>query len=247
MATISTWLVVALTIDRFILTKIPTKARTWSTPKRAHIVTGLIVFLSIAVNVPYIYEINEVPVHIDECTGYWEIPMVVVREDNSTYIPNRYQPGYKTSFTIISVLLLYLIPATIMIVCNTMITQSLNSNQRQARGTKVSQRRLAERRLSKMIIVVSVCFIVCNLPNTITFILWGVLPIHVVASIQPVAHLFLMINVAANIVIYSMFNKHLFTAVNNMCAKCCFQCECVHDKINHQHAISLKSINTTLS
>ena len=244
MATISTWLVVALTIDRFILTKIPTKARTWSTPKRAYIVTGLIVVLSVAVNGPYIYEINEVPVHIDECTGYWEIPMSVSTVDNSTQVSSRYLPGFKLAITITSVLVLYVVPTIVMVLCNILITRSLRSSRFSG---QVSQRRLAESRLTKMIVVVSVCFIICNLPNTVTFILWGVLPIHIVASIQPVAHLFLMINVAANIVIYAMFNRHLFTTVNNLCSKCCSTCGCMKPIVDENLTSSgnSKSLHTT--
>ena len=188
----------------------------------AYIAILLVVLLSLACNVPYIYEVNETKVIINECAGYWRIPQLVVREDNSTYVPSRYLPGYRTTVTIVSVLTFYVIPTIILIFCNALIIKSLKSTPKVVKLTKrCSQRFLAENKCRKVAIAVSICFMIFNLPNTVTHILWGVLPTHIVEKIQPIAHLFLMINVGVNIVIYSVFNKFMFSTAAGLGKKCC--------------------------
>ena len=219
-ATFSSWLVVALTIDRLILVKLPTRAKTLSTAKRTYIIILLIFVLSIAVNASYIAEIFEVPVFIDSCSGYWGIPKQIIKEDNSVHVPLRHNDTHTLLATTTSVLFFYALPTTVMIVCNIVIVRSLRSNKIGSATQKASRRRQAEAKLTKMIMVISACYIICNLPDTITRVLWKYFNPKIVGKIQPIAHLFLMINVGANFVVYSLFNKQLFATVMALCTKC---------------------------
>lgn len=216
LSTLSSWLVVALTVDRLILSKLPTKAQTLSTPKRAYLAIAAIVLLSVAINAPYLYENYEVKVTVNQCSGYWTIPLEIIREDNSTYTPIRYRESYQLYANLSSAILFYVCPTAAMIVCNYFVIKLLRSEKfgNDARNRKQSQKRRAELRLTKMVIVVSVCFIICTLPDVVTQLLWRFLPASVVGKVQQISHLFLMVNVGANFVVYSLLNKRLITTIS---------------------------------
>lgn len=210
----------ALAVDRLVLTTLPTKTNAWSSPKRAYIVILLIIVLSIALNVSFIYEVNEVSNKFSTCKVDWGIPNKITKPDNSTYIPLRYQQANKIFSTISAVLFFYIIPACIMIVCNIKVVKSVNSNKILSETNKSRKRRLAETKLIKMILVISIFYLICNLPDIITRVLWKSVSPAIVNKIQPIAHLFLMINMTANFFVYFYFNKHLFHAVSELCGRC---------------------------
>lgn len=228
-SSISSWLVVALTIDRLILTRYPFKASVLSTPKRAYIAIALIVFWCFAFNAVWMYEFFEEPIEVGACNGYWRIPNKIVRPDNSTYTPIRYRPAYQVYAIVSAVLTMYVLPAIILITCNILILLTFMSGRFSARNTSANdssrqtKKKLAEMRLTKMIVVVSIIFLICNMPDIVVRLLWKFVDPLVVGNVQPIAHLFLMVNVAANFIVYALFNRHLFDTIllwtNRYC--CC--------------------------
>lgn len=233
-SSISSWLVVALTIDRLILTRLPFKASVLSTPKRTYINIFVIVFLCCAVNAVWMYEFFEVPISVLPCNGYWIIPKKVTNPaDSSVYIPIRYREEYKIYAIVSAVLFLYAIPTTVLVISNILILLSFKKplvnpgreNKRQSR------KRLGEVRLTKMIITVSVVYILCNMPDIATRLLWKFVDPLIVGKVQPAAHLFLMVNVGANFIVYSLFNKHLFDTIITTVKRCCI-CYTAKDKLD---------------
>ena len=219
--TASSWLVVALTIDRFILIKMPTKSNVLSTCKRAHIVIAIISILSVAVNIPYIYDLNKLPAVINSCTGYWRF-LRTTREDRSDYL--RSQNSYQLAMVVFSSIVNYILPVIIMSILNTVTITSLRANRKiGSESSRVTQRRQADLKLTKMIITVSVVFMICVLPHTIVEVFRRVGPSQKLPKALPIVQIFLMINVAANFVVYCLFNKHLFGALKTLCGKC-FKC-----------------------
>ena len=222
-SSISCWIVVSLTIDRLILTRLPFRAKDLSTPKRAYLALAITVLLCCAVNAVRMYEFFEVPIVVFPCNGYWKIPTEVVNSDGSIYIPIRYRKAYWIYAIASTVLFMYVAPAIIMLVCNIIIifvfkkkkvhTASDNSN--------TIKKKKAERRLTKMILVVSMIFMICNIPDIATRLMWKFLDPLIVSNVQPVAHLFLMVNVGANFVVYSLLNKHLFDTILGIAKKYC--------------------------
>ncbi|KAF6021473.1 SSTR4 [Bugula neritina] len=238
-STTSCWLVVALTIDRLILTRFPFDAAKLSTTKRAYLSSLAIGILSFAFNSVWVYEVFDAPVTILPCNGYYIIPNKVTRPDGSVYVPVRHRSEYQLYSVISATLFLYGIPTIVMIACNIVIIRKFSNNpikSQSAKSAALRSKQASERRLTKMIVVVSVLFMICNLPDIITRLLWKFLPPPIVSKVQPIAHLFLMINVAANFIVYSLFNKHLFTTIKAMCI-------CHHD--NQVTTVTSSSSNSS--
>ena len=216
--TASSWLVVALTIDRFILIKIPTKSSILSTLKRSYIVIVVISILSVAVNIPNIYGMNELPAVINSCTGF------NTREDNSAYTPFRSQQSNKLAKVVFSSIIDYILPVIVMSILNTVALRSLRAKRKVgSESSRVTRRRQADLKLTKMIIVVNVVFLLCVLPHVVVEVVRQVGPSPKLPKALPIVQIFLMINVAANFVVYCLFNKHLFGALETLCGKC-FKC-----------------------
>lgn len=218
--TASSWLVAAIAIDRFILIKLSTKAKVLSSNKRTYIVIVVISILSVAVNIPQIYDINEVPAVIDSCTGSWRY-IKIIREDNSTYTPLRSQKTYKIVKLVLSVLIDYVLPVAVINVLNFVTIRLLRSKRKiGSENSQAARRRIADLKLVKMITVVSVVFMICVLPETILRICRIFLSAVSLHKALPIVQIFLMINVAANFVVYCLLNKHLFEALKTLCGKC---------------------------
>ena len=217
--TASSWLVVALTIDRFILIKIPTKSSVLSTCKRTYIVIVVISVLSVAVNIPYIYDMNELPPVINSCTGHWRFPRIT-REDNSTYTPFRSQKSYQLTKLVFSSTIDYILPVIVISILNTVTIKSLRAKRKiGSESSRVTRRRQADLKLTKMIITVSVIFMICALPDIVLKVIRQFLEAQKLLKALPIVQIFLMINVAANFVVYCLFNKHLFGALKTLCEK----------------------------
>lgn len=223
-SSISCWLVVALTVDRLILTRFPFKASRWSTPKRTHWSIFLIILLCSAFNGVLAYEFYETPVSINECYGYWSIPNEVIRDDNSTYTPLRYKSSYRPYILTSNILILYALPTITMLTANVLIMISFRKNKFStvSENPRMSRKKAAEIRLTKMISVVSIIFIICNIPDIVTRILWKFKSPIFMSNIQPIAHLSLMCNVGANFIVYALFNRHLFDTMLTWARRCCF-------------------------
>ena len=217
--TASSWLVVALTIDRFILIKMPTKSSVLSTCKRAYIVIVVISILSVAANIPYIYDLNEVEVVINSCTGHWRFPSIT-REDNSTYTPLRYQQPYQLAMVVFSLIINYILPVIVISILNTVTIKSLREKRKVgSESSRVTQRRQADLKLTKMIIVVSVIFMICALPDVVLKVIRQFLPAQKLFKALPIIQILQMMNVTANFFVYCLFNKHLFGALKTLCGK----------------------------
>ena len=173
LTSISCWIVVALTIDRFVLVRLPYRAAKLSTAKRTYISLVTIVLLCCGFNSVWAVELYEVPVTILPCTGLWQLPYQVVKADGSVYIPLRFRPRYQTYSIISTGLILYALPVIIIIVCNTLISRSFCDPALSTlrKSCNHRRRRMRELRLCRMILTVSVIFIICNIPDIISRVL----------------------------------------------------------------------------
>jgi len=214
----SSWLVVALTIDRLILIKFPFKAKQLSTPTRANVAIFVIYLGVIGIVGFWIFEFFEVPININDCTGYWAVPKQVPTGNGTFYIPHRFRKSYHW-FAVVSLLLaLYVTPVAILIVCNVLIIKWLRSAP--AIAARNAKKRQKEKRLAKMIVVVSFIYITCNILDTVTRLLWIWVDPHLVGNLQSIGHVLLMINVGANFVVYALMNKNLFTTIYVSVKRC---------------------------
>ena len=125
---------------------------------------------------------------------------------------------FQILFASLNIIVQYIVPGIMIIVFNWLIISTLR-RQRKVRDAGTvsnnSKKRVSEIRLTKMIITVNVLFLVCNLPYNIFRIFVGFLSRSGITSFWITANIFLMINVSANIVVYSFFNVKLFNEISS--------------------------------
>ena len=183
----------------------------------------VISILSVAVNITYIYDMNKLPAVFNSCTGRWRFPPIT-REDNSTSRPLRSQKSYQLAKVVFSSIVDYILPVIVMSILNTVAIRSLREKRKVgSESFRVTKRRQADLKLTKMIITVNVVFMICVLPDVVVEVVRQVWPSQKLLKALPIVQIFLMINVAANFVVYCLFNKHLFGALKTLCGKC-FEC-----------------------
>ena len=184
--TVSSWLVVVLAIDRFILIYLPHRAKSLMTIKRSYITVALIVFFTLVFALSTSLDQFMVSIGVDSCNGHWLIPRQIVNPDGTVYNPLYYQMTYAMVFGSLNIALQYVVPAIMIIVFNWLIISTLR-RQRKVRDAGTvsnnSKKRVSEIRLTKMIITVNVLFLVCNLPYNIFRMLLGFLSrsLHITA------------------------------------------------------------------
>nr|XP_012224451.1 PREDICTED: C-C chemokine receptor type 3-like [Linepithema humile] len=223
---LSVWLIVAFTIERYIVTKYPFLRRSWCTVKRAKIVVvtlmGLAVLRSIALHFTFfIYgtiqyetfskkEINiyDVYKHLDD-----QISFTLTRD-------------------IIDSITIFTLPALVIVICNiligyhiyqqnrfrkTLIIASESSNKR----IQISSDKMLQQKITKKLIFVSSIFVILKLPAYFLFYIKNYIPKYV--NIDVIALICDLLNTAhhcINFVLYCatgqtfrrelirMFTKH---------------------------------------
>ena len=217
----------------------PTRSSVLSTCKRTYIVIVLISVLSVAVNTPKIYDAYKAPTVVDPCTGNYRYEKIA-RENNSTYSSShKSKTLYKPITLFFSAAIDYLLPVIITTILNTLTVRLLRARRRMgSERSRNTQRSQADLRLTKMIIAVNVVFMVCLLPEIIVRISRYFISSRKLLKTLPIVQIFLMINVAANVVVYCMFNKHLFSALRSFCRKCF---KCVKERETHRNTETTKT------
>ena len=249
--TSSSWFVVVLAIDRFILIYLPHRAKSLMTIKRSYITVALIILFIVIFIVSFSTNWFVVDIDIDVCNGHWVIPNQTVYSDNTVYTPLFIQLPYVIYYAAFGILLQYLAPSIIIIVCNCFIISVLRNNRIANAATigSRSKKRSSEIRLTKMIIAVNVLFLICNLPYNIFRILAGFVSESTIANLWIIANFFLMINVSSNIVIYSLFNAKLFGTISSFfggfkCRNTCRSVKKVNQKV-HVKVVVVSSLSST--
>ena len=249
--TSSSWFVVVLAIDRFILIYLPHKAKSLMTIKRSYITVALIILFIVIFIVSFSTDWFVVDIDIDVCNGHWVIPNQTVYSDGTVYTPLIHQLTYVMYSAAFGILLQYLAPSIIIIVCNCFIISVLRNNRIANAATigSRSKKRSSEIRLTKMIIAVNVLFLICNLPYNIFRILAGFVSESTIANLWIIANFFLMINVSSNIVIYSLFNAKLFGTISSFlggfkCRNTCRSVKKVNQKV-HVKVVVVSSLSST--
>ena len=187
------------------------------TIKRSYITVALIVSFTAIFVLSFRTDWFVVNIDIDDCTGLWIFPKQIVNSDGTVYTPLVLQATYHIYYATFSILIQYLTPGIIIIVCNCFIFSVLRNN-RIANGTAIassSKKRASEIRLTKMIIAVNALFLICNLPYNLFRGLGGFISKSGIAGFWIVANFFVMVNVSSNIVIYSLFNVKLFATISS--------------------------------
>ena len=220
--TISSWLVVALAIDRLLLIRFPHKASRINTAKNAYIITVIIVILSIAVTYGLAVEHYDTNYIASQCRVTSVVPKQTNRTDGSVYVPLAHQASYRIPQTAFILLARYIVPAIIVVVCNCKFKSLVKSRKRVGNASRSTalENRLSKSRITKMITVVSVMFLVFNLPHNFLIVVFKFLQPTARDACLTLAQFSIAINTSCNILIYSFFNKKLFSTILQIFGKC---------------------------
>ena len=192
---VSAWLTVSVTIERYISVCHATKARVVCTIYRARVISALLfVFMSL-VAVPSAFRYTGVA-HRDAQTN-----ATVFRIELSALGRSR---RFMTVCTWIQSLLRSIIPLFVLIVLNTLIIQALR------RERIVGKKPSARNRITLMLIVVVLVFIVCIFPDAIMSTVFGfgyVDENNLVRAIREFTDFLLSLNSAVNFMIYCLCSR----------------------------------------
>nr|XP_012217676.1 PREDICTED: FMRFamide receptor-like [Linepithema humile] len=165
---LSVWLIVAFTIERFIVTKYPLLRRSWCTVKRAKIVVITLMGLAMLRSILYTFYL------------YRTMLYKMFKKSSNMYDVYKYikldrQYGFTYTKRIIDSIIIFILPAVAIVICNTLIgyhiyqqnrvrktliTTSDSSNKR----TQISSDKMLQHKITKMLILVTSVFLILKLP-----------------------------------------------------------------------------------
>lgn len=161
----SSWILVSMTVERFIAIWFPLKVSKWCTRQRAIIVMLVIGTLLMGLNFHYLWTYHEVEhsFYTYHCTSF---PEYMDFENNVWY----YLDGLAYS----------IIPFIVLIVCNIMIIVGIKRSSRKQRAltNKMDKLQSADKakqqsQITIMLVTISIVFVLFTMPNCIFFIIQG--------------------------------------------------------------------------
>nr|XP_012217666.1 PREDICTED: C-C chemokine receptor type 3-like [Linepithema humile] len=166
---LSVWLILAFTIERFIVIKYPLLRRSWCTVKRVKIVVITLMGLAILRSILYIFFISKTMLY--EITSKKKINMYDV------YKYLKFEPhGAKHTKRIIDSIIIFTLPAIVIVIYNTLIGYHIHQQNRVRKTlittsdsfnerTQISSDKMLEHKITKMLILVSSIFLILKLPE----------------------------------------------------------------------------------
>ena len=198
--TITNWLVVVVTVERYIVVCWPFKASRWCTLPKVKRAVVLIVILGVLYNIPRFFEWRTA-FTTDICTNYTSAGV-----DPQ---PIRSNILYKVIYRVISYIVFVAVgPMIILIVLNIKLIQALRrATQERIQLTRGTQNQASN---TTIIVVVVSVFIICQTPALIHQMLEAA-DVSIDASISayttPVSNMLVTFNSSVNFFIYCLFGQ----------------------------------------
>ncbi|ELT97523.1 hypothetical protein CAPTEDRAFT_213150 [Capitella teleta] len=222
----SVWLTLTFTIERYIGVCHPMKGMRWCTPQRARYVIALVCVAAAIVTFPEFFECMAIS---------------VTNSDNVTtltIVPTKFggRPSYSFGYYFINQGLFTLVPFALLLIFNTLLIKAVLTAARQRRamakvvvvkctgtgrpgGSGMPHRQQSDQqKITIMLIVVVIVFLICQLPQAIqklynSYLMITVGPVNLskVTVLQlkisgNILNLLVMVNAASNFVLYSSFS-----------------------------------------
>lgn len=202
---ISAWLTVAVAVERYVYVCHVHKVRTYCTLSRARAISfSVFIFMSLAC-IPYALRYKTVESQNNSTTWIsYDLSLTDLWAD----------PKFASIFTWIQYFIRIIIPLTLLIVLNIFIMYGI-------RKCRIGRK---NHRITVMLIVVIIVFIICIIPDAImsTFLGFGYYEEDYLArAIREITDLFLLINTAVNFVIYCAFNTIFWRNFQSLFCSCC--------------------------
>ncbi|XP_074657208.1 kappa-type opioid receptor-like [Tubulanus polymorphus] len=182
----SSWLVTILSVERLIVVCFPIVGRFLYSRKNAIIVTLCTVMAGVFI-------------HIDSLFP----PFRHFYVDGLGCVSDK---ASKKSHTLKAITLAMFCPLLIIITCNAMIMVSLTRRRVTVAG-KIHKRQV--RQVTKLLLVVTITFVVCLIPNACVFISIAIRPDSPINVIRPVTNFLMDVNFSVNVFIYIGTSKEV--------------------------------------
>ncbi|XP_074663049.1 FMRFamide receptor-like [Tubulanus polymorphus] len=242
--TITNWLVILVTIERYIVVCKPLRALRWCTKQKAKRGVTLVTVLALIYNIPRFFEF-EVVLYTDICTNVTH----AICEPTAL----RVDLIFTISYRIISYFLLIAVgPVVILVILNFKLIRALHKAQRErilltrSRSTKGQQSQAGN---TTVIVAVVTQFIICQMPALVHQILeWSHLPINKTALSYSVtfSNMLVAFNSSTNFFIYCLFGRKFRSIlIKLICAPKATHSTRKLNSINHGHDLSTYTANFT--
>ena len=209
--TISTWLIVLLTVGRYLAVKKPVRASVIFTEKRVKLAISLICVFSICLYMPMFFEVEFVEI-FDRVDCRLELGYTTTR----LYGNNMYFLIYRV---IIAGSVRFIIPLTVLIVLNSMLAIGIHKAQKQRSVMMADVITSGQRQsdsITAMVVTVVIIFVICQAPYfvltiDVCLVWWGapvdILPGMIRDYLKLVAFFLLILNSSVNFIIYVAVGK----------------------------------------
>lgn len=203
---VSSWLTVSVAVERYILVCLPTRARTVWSRRRAVMLCTFIYFVMTTLALPSVFRYRTIHC-IDHNTSLprLDVELTELWKSNSFVI----------AYTWAQNLIRSIIPLVILVVLNTCIIYVLSH-------TKARRRRNSRHRVTIMMIVVILAFLICITPDAILSTVFGFgyyEASNLTRAIREITDTLLTINAAINFLIYCAFNQVFRKSFSQLCRK----------------------------
>ncbi|CAF0729349.1 unnamed protein product [Brachionus calyciflorus] len=220
----SVFILVVLSIDRFLSVKYPLKTSTFRSDQIARIVILMSWLLSFLFIIPVILQ-SEYQIQDSSCQLHWPVNWSFPKPNKFALFANTYLTPLQL-FNIYTFLLNYLIPVSIIVILYTQILSSLEKNS-QKNTARSKQKKKSHRHITKMVLAIIICYLTCWTPYW-TFQIF----LYIIEIIGMEAPSFLIIvshfvqvvaymSSALNPFIYSYMSEAFRANLNEALGNCC--------------------------
>ena len=209
--TVTIWMMLCVTVDRFVHVCWPLRARTWFTPSRRRLLTIAVYITGILYNIPRFFE---------NC-----LLEIYNPHDNYTYTVNllksfanqdRYVYTYSYGMYII---FLYIVPLTALSYMNVRLIQAIHHSRRfQRESSNQCEREYSDNNATLVLVIIVLVFVVCQTPELLVRMLTLIQRLGLSNGVNFFQHIFLerfsvfseflmVLNSSVNFFIYVAFGR----------------------------------------
>ena len=227
---ISAWLTVSVAIERYIYVCHPTKVKHHCNINRARTISFSVFIVMSVLAIPYAMRYKTVQ-KVNNSTGVIEYNVEV-----SELWQNKF---FTSTYTWIQNLMRSIIPLVILIILNACILYGLR------RCRLLRSKSPKKHRITTMLIIVILVFLICITPDTIMSTFFGLgysEENYLARGIREITDLLLLINAATNFIIYCIFNTIFWCQFRRIFCYHCSSRTGIEDNTRHVSMLGVKSV-----
>lgn len=231
------WLTLTFTVERYIGVCHPMKGKLWCTPHRAKYINFAVIFAAALLTFPNFFENQVVKTQVGNGTAY-----AVSVEPTAFGSHSVYKIGYSW----FNHLLFAFVPFVLLFVFNIMLIHAVataskrrqlmsglhTSNNTHAQNDRTIRQQREQHKITMMLIVVVIVFLVCQIPQAVANIYLGYvyskygdqMPMTMryrARILGSILNFLVIVNASINFVLYSSFSKKFRRTFRILFCRCC--------------------------